>query len=128
MMNNLHTHKRRLLQLALTGIGLAGMLGTAIPADATSTALDGGLGCYGSGASAYDSVHVIIGAATNANEVGCGQFGQVYLEALTPPGYADYPGTWGYTAIAFFTGATSVVSTHNLCYFTCNGYVGTYAP
>ena len=119
---------KRLLRIILpTALGAISLLAMAVPASANSRGLYGGGECYGTGRTTYSSSGAV-DAITFMAGYPCNSYTQVYLEATTPAGYSDLAGSWGYVAIYWGTAAPSVAGTHNLCHYSCNGYVGTSAP
>lgn len=112
-------------RILLPAVAVVGLLATALPAEATQIGLFGGIDCYGYGQTTAGGGAV--NAKTFTNGYPCNGATQVYLAATTPAGYADYPGSWGTVGIYWGTAAPSVQGTHNLCHFSCNGYVNTSA-
>ena len=122
-------NRKALVRITGVGTAIAGLLIGANLAGAGSTGLDGGGGCYGTGSTSHSPGSPgVVSASTFSAGAPCGPFTDVYLEADTPSGYADYSGSWGTLGIYWGTGAPSVQGTHNLCHMSCNGYVNTSAP
>ena len=113
--------------LVVTIAAFVAIVGTTLIARANSTTLYGGSGCYATGETVPVISSVIRGSTADWGSP-CNSFTEVYLESITPPGYADHLGSWGHDVIVFSTSTPSMDSTHNLCHTQCNGDVGTSHP